>query len=61
MACTEAIADNPGQLTAYLGGKDTIAKWFFGQVMKAMGGKANPSVVQKKLDEKLNSLKQATS
>ncbi|HLB47628.1 MAG TPA: Asp-tRNA(Asn)/Glu-tRNA(Gln) amidotransferase subunit GatB, partial [Anaerolineales bacterium] len=60
-AIEKAIADNPGQLTAYLGGKDTIAKWFFGQVMKAMGGKANPSVVQKKLDEKLNSLKQATS
>jgi aspartyl-tRNA(Asn)/glutamyl-tRNA(Gln) amidotransferase subunit B len=60
-AIEKAIADSPDQLATYLGGKDTMAKWFFGQVMKAMGGKANPAVVQKKLDEKLNSLKQATS
>lgn len=58
-AIEKAIADNPGQLAAYLGGKETLSKWFFGQVMKAMGGKANPAVVQKTLDEKLAELKKA--
>ncbi len=58
-AIEKAIADSPDQLATYLGGKDTMAKWFFGQVMKAMGGKANPGMVQKKLDEKLAELKKA--
>ena len=57
-AIDRALADNPDQLAAYLGGKETIAKWFFGQVMKAMSGKANPAVVQRKLEEKLSSLKE---
>ncbi|MBM4422958.1 MAG: Asp-tRNA(Asn)/Glu-tRNA(Gln) amidotransferase subunit GatB [Chloroflexi bacterium] len=56
-AIEKAIADNPDQLAAYLGGKETLAKWFFGQVMRAMGGKANPAVIQKKLDEKFVELK----
>ncbi len=51
------IADNPDQLALYLGGKDTVARWFFGQVMRGTGGKSNPAVVQKVLDEKLGELK----
>jgi aspartyl-tRNA(Asn)/glutamyl-tRNA(Gln) amidotransferase subunit B len=58
-AIEKVIADNPDQLANYLGGKETIGKWFFGQVMRAMSGKANPAVIQKKLDEKLAVLKQS--
>lgn len=56
-ALEQAIADNPDQLATYLGGKDTVARWFFGQVMRALSGKADPAVVQKVLDEKLADLK----
>jgi aspartyl-tRNA(Asn)/glutamyl-tRNA(Gln) amidotransferase subunit B len=56
-AIEKVIADNPDQLANYLGGKETIGKWFFGQVMRAMSGKANTTVIQKKLDEKLTALK----
>ncbi len=59
-AIDRAIADNPDQLKTYLSGKETMAKWFFGQVMKAMGGKANPGVIQKKLDEKLAEVKKGS-
>jgi len=57
VAIEKVIADNPDQVALYLGGKETVAKWFFGQVMRGMGGKSNPSVVQKVLDEKLMTLK----
>ncbi len=53
----KVIADNPDQVKLYLGGKETVAKWFFGQVMRGMGGKSNPAVVQRVLDEKLAGLK----
>ncbi|MBI3762295.1 MAG: Asp-tRNA(Asn)/Glu-tRNA(Gln) amidotransferase subunit GatB [Chloroflexi bacterium] len=52
-----AIADNPGQVEQYLAGKETVAKWLMGQVMRAHGGKANPQVVQSLLDEALAGLK----
>ncbi|MBI5713858.1 MAG: Asp-tRNA(Asn)/Glu-tRNA(Gln) amidotransferase subunit GatB [Chloroflexi bacterium] len=57
VAIEKVIADNPDQVALYLGGKETVAKWFFGQVMRGMGGKSNPSVVQKVLDEKLSELR----
>jgi len=56
-AIEKKIAANPDQLKLYLGGKETVARWFFGQVMREMSGKANPAVVQKLLDEKLAALK----
>ncbi|MBI3177391.1 MAG: Asp-tRNA(Asn)/Glu-tRNA(Gln) amidotransferase subunit GatB [Chloroflexi bacterium] len=56
-AVAKVIADNPDQLALYLGGKEAVARWFFGQVMRGMGGKSNPAVVQKALDEKLAVLK----
>jgi aspartyl-tRNA(Asn)/glutamyl-tRNA(Gln) amidotransferase subunit B len=61
LAIDTAIAANPGQLAAYLSGKETVAKWFFGQVMRAMGGKANPAVVQTTLDEKLREKKASSA
>ena len=56
-AIDKVLTDNPDQVKAYLGGKETVAKWFFGQVMRGMGGKSNPGVVQRVLEEKLNPLK----
>jgi aspartyl-tRNA(Asn)/glutamyl-tRNA(Gln) amidotransferase subunit B len=39
------VADNPDNLAQYKAGKDKLFGFFVGQVMKAMGGKANPGVV----------------
>jgi aspartyl-tRNA(Asn)/glutamyl-tRNA(Gln) amidotransferase subunit B len=50
------LAENPNQVAAYLAGKETVARWLFGQVMRMAGGKANPSVVQEELDKQLRSL-----
>jgi aspartyl-tRNA(Asn)/glutamyl-tRNA(Gln) amidotransferase subunit B len=44
---------HPAQAAAYRGGKTTLLGWFFGQVMQQTGGKANPDVVRKVLEEKL--------
>ena len=41
----EVLAKNPGQLEQYRGGKVALFGFFVGQTMKAMGGKANPAVV----------------
>jgi aspartyl-tRNA(Asn)/glutamyl-tRNA(Gln) amidotransferase subunit B len=50
------IRDNPRQLSEYSRGKKAIAGWFFGQVMKAAKGKANPRIVRKILSEQLSGL-----
>ncbi|WP_411727618.1 Asp-tRNA(Asn)/Glu-tRNA(Gln) amidotransferase subunit GatB [Methyloglobulus sp.] len=47
------IADNPGQVEQYLGGKDKVFGFFVGLVMKEMQGKANPAEVNKMLKAKL--------
>jgi aspartyl-tRNA(Asn)/glutamyl-tRNA(Gln) amidotransferase subunit B len=39
------LAANPNQLEQYRGGKEALFGFFVGQTMKAMGGKANPAVV----------------
>ena len=51
------LAENPEQVAAYLGGKDNLARWLFGQVARLAGGQANPQVVQQELDRQLNDLK----
>jgi aspartyl-tRNA(Asn)/glutamyl-tRNA(Gln) amidotransferase subunit B len=38
----EVLAENPGQVAAYKGGKATLIGWFVGQVMRKTGGKADP-------------------
>lgn len=53
----QVLADNPEQLQAYFGGKETIAKWLLGQVMRATKGKANVATVQSILEKKLTSQK----
>ena len=50
----KVMADNPGQLEQYRGGKDKLYGFFVGQVMKATGGKANPQVVNPILKAKLD-------
>ena len=49
----EIIASNQNQLKEYLSGKDKLYGFFVGQMMKATQGKANPSIVNKILKEKL--------
>lgn len=49
----QVIADNPGQVEQYLGGKEKLFGFFVGQVMKATQGKANPAEVNRMLKEKL--------
>ena len=52
----QAIAGNPQAVKDYLGGKETAVKFLVGQVMKASRGRANPSVVQDLLKERLQKL-----
>ncbi len=51
----DVLAKNPGQLEQYRGGKEALFGFFVGQTMKAMGGKANPGVVNELLKKALNS------
>ena len=44
---------SPAQLEQYKGGSAKVRQYFFGEVMKAMKGKANPQVINKMLDELL--------
>lgn len=50
----EVLAKNPGQLEQYRGGKVALFGFFVGQTMKAMGGKANPAVVNELLKKVLD-------
>ena len=48
------LAENPGQVAAYRGGKEGLLGFFVGQVMKETQGKANPRVVNELVREKLS-------
>ncbi len=50
----KVIADNPGQVAEYRGGKDKLIGFFVGQVMKETGGQANPGQVNQILKAKLS-------
>ena len=54
----QILADNAGQVAAYLGGKDKLRGFFVGQAMRAFQGKADPALVNKVLSQKLAALKQ---
>ncbi len=41
---------HPEQVSAYLAGKEPLFQWFFGQVMAAAKGRANPQIVQEQLE-----------
>jgi aspartyl-tRNA(Asn)/glutamyl-tRNA(Gln) amidotransferase subunit B len=49
----EVIAANPDQVAKYRAGKETLIKWFVGQVMRATRGKANPQIVTELFQQKL--------
>jgi len=48
-AIAAVFAANPDKLADYRGGKDKLFGFFVGQTMRAMGGKANPAVVNDRL------------
>jgi aspartyl-tRNA(Asn)/glutamyl-tRNA(Gln) amidotransferase subunit B len=47
------LADSPGQVAAYKGGKQGLLGYFVGQVMKETHGKADPKVVNELVRSKL--------
>lgn len=49
----EILEKNPDNVAAYKTGKDKLFGFFVGQTMKALGGKANPQVVNEILKKKL--------
>jgi aspartyl-tRNA(Asn)/glutamyl-tRNA(Gln) amidotransferase subunit B len=53
-AIEEVIAANPDQHARYRAGKTALLGYFVGQVIKAMGGVANPGLVNRLLKERLD-------
>jgi aspartyl-tRNA(Asn)/glutamyl-tRNA(Gln) amidotransferase subunit B len=50
----EAVLNaNPSQVEEFRSGKTKVRQFFFGEVMKATKGKANPGVINKVLDDLL--------
>ena len=52
-ACDKVIAAEPDKVAEYRSGRDKLFGFFVGQVMKAMGGKANPKVINEILKKRL--------
>ena len=52
-ACEKVIGAEPDKVAEYRGGRDKLFGFFVGQVMKAMGGKANPKIINEVLRRKL--------
>jgi len=53
-AVQKVLDDNPANVAAYRSGKDKLFGFFVGQTMKALGGKANPGLVNDILKKKLS-------
>jgi aspartyl-tRNA(Asn)/glutamyl-tRNA(Gln) amidotransferase subunit B len=53
-ACDQVIAAEAAKVAEYRGGRDKLFGFFVGQVMKKMGGKANPKVINDVLRGKLS-------
>ena len=47
------LQEHPAEVRAYLAGKESLSNWFFGQVMRAAQGQANPQLVQAELSRQL--------
>lgn len=54
----QVVVDSPDQLNEYLSGKHTLFDWFFGQVMRATQGRADPQVVREALKTHLQGLEE---
>jgi aspartyl-tRNA(Asn)/glutamyl-tRNA(Gln) amidotransferase subunit B len=52
-ACDQVLAAEPAKVAEYRAGRDKLFGFFVGAVMKAMGGKANPKVINETLRKKL--------
>ena len=52
-ACDKVLAAEPAKLADYRSGRDKLFGFFVGQIMKEMGGRANPKVVNEVLKRKL--------
>jgi aspartyl-tRNA(Asn)/glutamyl-tRNA(Gln) amidotransferase subunit B len=52
-AIDKVLAAEPDKLAEYRGGRDKLYGFFVGAVMKAMGGKANPKMINDLLRAKL--------
>ncbi|MBF6568878.1 MAG: Asp-tRNA(Asn)/Glu-tRNA(Gln) amidotransferase subunit GatB [Candidatus Binataceae bacterium] len=52
-ACGKVLAAEPDKVAEYRAGRDKLFGFFVGQVMKAMGGKANPKVINEILRKSL--------
>ena len=50
---SQVLAENPDQVVSFKAGKETVANWLFGQVMRKAAGKANPQVVRVELERQL--------
>lgn len=49
----EVLAAHPGELEKYRSGKESLANWFFGQVMRMAGKRANPAMLRAELQRQL--------
>jgi aspartyl-tRNA(Asn)/glutamyl-tRNA(Gln) amidotransferase subunit B len=56
----QVLRDNSDQVRQYHLGKKAIAQWLFGQVMREAGGRANPGVVQERLQAQLDAVPSGT-
>lgn len=54
---SRVLNEHPDQVNSYLAGKETVSRWFFGQVMRLAKDQANPAVVQEELERQLRALK----
>ncbi len=55
----EVLQAHPAEVQKYIRGKDGVANWLFGQVMRKARGQANPQVVRAELMRRLQALRQA--
>jgi aspartyl-tRNA(Asn)/glutamyl-tRNA(Gln) amidotransferase subunit B len=55
---SQVLDDNPEQVQEYLSGKQALSHWFFGQVMSATKGRANPDLVHSALETSLRMLEE---
>jgi aspartyl-tRNA(Asn)/glutamyl-tRNA(Gln) amidotransferase subunit B len=53
----KVLEENPQEISSYLAGKETLSNWFFGQVMRAARGQANPQVLRAELERQLTARK----
>ncbi len=57
----QVLQDHPQQLSSYLAGKETLSNWFFGQVMRAARGQANPQILRAELERQLSEARESAA